>query len=236
MKWSWVDVNEYRKAKPAVFWTLSVLVVGALLSVVGTIDDTSRENLVTREERGNSCAPYPKDYEKLQGADLEVVDWALNKVHNHFDSDSAWCAFEHRAFLLLYQNKESVPFHFWTEYDVAAVDTYERAYEICRAFVEPFDTHGVSVKFMGNRLDGSVRIDGVEETSLRQNLPFMKGHSRAEDGGGTLYGCKATVWFPEVAAELESRGWNQPAHRYDKSFSLRPSQRADFFCTSSCAR
>jgi TM2 domain-containing membrane protein YozV len=206
-----------------------IFVVNALAGAASGLPPT----IETIEEPQGSCLPIPDNYSKLEGAEKEVVDWALGKVHNHFENPEKWCDFEYRAFRATSPDKSSlVSFNFWTDYDLASTETYELTYEICTAFVEPFDTHGVRSKFRGNRLTGTVRIDGVAETKVSPNEQFMDGVSGDDSDDRFRRGCGAVVFFPKVAAELESKGWKAGGGVQDKRFGGYNflSERDDFYC------
>lgn len=162
-----------------------------------------------------------------------MVRWAMDSIYANAPSPEWWCNFDVTTLGAYSVSDNFVYFEIWTTLDVNSAATYERLYEICRVFIEPFEKRGVYVKLRGEKNIVEVSLDG-RETIRTSQQSVMDGafESGAEFSGG----CEADVWFPHVAEDLEQGGWREGNFvDGDKSYDLfSPSERKDFYCNYRC--
>lgn len=212
----------------------SALVFVFILSSLSSFGDgvssaeTSAETSAEASAEASSCASTLASY----GArgDREIVSWALDKVVAGAPSPDLWCDVSIEAFHAK-GSDQRVSFEVWTTLDPKSSESYKKAYEFCRVFMEPFEKVGVSIKIRSEVTEVEVTLDERENFNTRNSV-IMSGMFGEDQFFG---GCNGRVYFPKVVPELESDGW-RGGSTGDKTFSSSHlSERDDYYCTRQCS-
>lgn len=219
------SVNAFRQEKPVWFWVVVAILVGSFGAAAGPSYEPA-DKAIQETDVVTDC--FPKVESRLDKDEKAVVEWALEKIRTYAPSEDWWCERGIRA-LHASATDQSVFFKTWSDFGLNESQTYQSFYETCRVFMEPFDSRGVNLLMYGTIDEIEVTIDGREK--------FKSYDERALDGEfdtgeGVRGGCTASVYFPHVAAELETLGWKEGIFTDpDRTFDIfRPSVREDYYC------
>lgn len=208
------------------FWVAVAVFIGA--AVVSPSSDEAN-----RAEAESQADCSPKIEGKFDEEEALLVDWAFSQIYEAAPSEEWWCDLPIETLRASYVTDQAVPFYIWTTLPLNSSASYEKLYEICRVFMEPFEESGVSVELKGKYRTVEVTIDGREKVGALRDDLAMKGRFETSEFRG---GCEGTVYFPHVGEELLANDWREPGILGgDKTFDTRgASLRADYYCTDDC--